>query len=195
MVWQKYCLPSSPVEINLISPSSVLLPCKDRQERLWQDSVVVAMLQAALALFPLGLRFVFSHVLKPKENHAFGVHVSVYCILFGWGEWFSQVLECYGGRMVSGRSWVTLWCSWRSWLKEELPLQLFLSILVFFIPTIAVYELGENTQCHRSRIPLFYEVLLSVSHVWASVLEMHVSYLSNGNTGENFFLGVWSRWL
>lgn len=47
--------------------------------------MVVATVQTALALFPLGLRFVFSHVLNPKENHAFGVYVSVYCTLFGWG--------------------------------------------------------------------------------------------------------------
>lgn len=74
MVWQKYCSPSSPIEIKLISPSSALLPCKDRQERLWQDSMLVAVVQTALAVFPLGLRFVFSPLLNLKENHAFGGH-------------------------------------------------------------------------------------------------------------------------
>lgn len=108
MVRQKYCLPSSPVEINIISPSSAVLPCKDRQERLWQDSMVVAVLQAALALFPLGLRFVYYPFLNLKGNHAFGGYVSIYCIVLGGKVFFPRFEVLSVGRTVLGRSWYTL---------------------------------------------------------------------------------------
>jgi len=44
--------------------------------------MIVAMVQTALAFFPLGLRFVFSPLLNLKENHAFGGQISIYCNLF-----------------------------------------------------------------------------------------------------------------
>lgn len=53
---------------------------------------------------------------------------------------------------------------------------------------IAVYKLGENIQCSKSWIPLFYEVLLSVSHAWATVLEMlgHTLFLVHEVNGFSF---------
>lgn len=59
--------------------------------------MVVAVLQAALALFPLGLRFVFYPFLNLKGNHALeDMDPSSASSWGGWGgECFSQVLKCF----------------------------------------------------------------------------------------------------